>query len=172
MLKVIIQQYFSWSSEVIERREVQPEAPEASTPDLPCSKKFYKRLFLETTKLSNFAMVSSFLVGETKSRKADRKSAITKKLDQASWRELREVVKKRLEAEQTSPSNQEKIVLKNLRQIITCWILFPNLKGEKPSNWNQVVQLLSESWTRHVSINVYFEIYLKVSWSLGSATGS
>ena len=99
------------------------------------------------SKLTDANKVSNFLVDETKSRKADRKGSITKKLDQASWRELRETVKKRLEAElpSASASKQEKKALKNLRLTITCWILFPNLKGEKPSHWKQIVQFLSES---------------------------
>jgi hypothetical protein len=110
---------------------------------LPCTKKFYQKLSAEISKLSSAKKISNFLTEETKCRKLDRKSAITKKLDQAVWRELRESVRKIIEND-ASIQNDKK-VLKNLRQMIIAWILFPNLKGQKPPKWKNIIFMLTEA---------------------------
>jgi alpha-N-acetylglucosamine transferase len=108
--------------------------------NLPCTSKNYHRLSTELGKLNSVEKISNFLIEETKSRKCDRKKSLTKKLDQSDWRSLREEVKKRIEN-----SKNEKKFVKNLRQKITFWILFPNLKGDKPENWNKILEILIKS---------------------------
>jgi hypothetical protein len=108
--------------------------------NLPCTSKNFHRLSTELGKLNSVEKISNFLIEETKSRKCDRKKSLTKKLDQSDWRSLREEVKKLIEN-----SKNEKKFVKNLRQKITFWILFPNLKGDKPENWNKILEILIKS---------------------------
>ena len=133
-------------TEIIERDAslyTSPSSPKKPLQNLPCTKKFYKKLSAEISKLTSAEKVVNFLAAETKSRKLDRKNSLTKKLEQASWRDLREETKRRLESEMFLKN--EKKFLKKLRLLMTCWILFPHLKGEKPHDWNQILIKLS-SW--------------------------
>ena len=114
--------------------------------DLPCTPKNYHRLSTELSKLNSLEKILNFLTEETKSRKFDRKKSLTKKLEQADWRSLRDEVKKFVEN-----SKNEKKIVKNLRKKISFWILFPALKGDKPENWKKVSELLTKCWKNNYS---------------------
>ena len=102
--------------EVIERpTEPQMEVKEAKV-------EVNKKLKLKVEKLlKGFKKVSDikdFIQSETLERKNSRKDAITKKLEQCQWKELKSSLK----------SNLEKKSLKELKQIIKSQILYPMKK--------------------------------------------
>jgi hypothetical protein len=92
--------------------------------------------------LKDLECVSAFLTSENKSRKVERKKALTKKLDQQQWRQLRDSIKNRLEGLVSDKTMSKKFV-KKLHQELTWWILFPQLKGSKPLNWNHIASSLT-----------------------------
>jgi hypothetical protein len=119
----------------------EPKQPCNSLPTLglPCSVKQYQRLKDEIKKLVNVEKISSFLIDETKSRKVNRKKSLTKKLDQTDWRELREKVRKQIQ------STSFELDVKEVKKIITFWILYPKLKGQVPENWSQILKNFKSS---------------------------
>ena len=106
---------------------------------MPCPAKQYQRLTGEMKKLVNVKKISSFLIEETQSRKVNRKKSLTKKLDQSDWRELREEVRKQIE------KTSLELNVKELKNKITFWILYPKLKGQKPEKWSQVLSLFMKN---------------------------
>ena len=92
--------------------------------------------------LSSIQKISNFLLQETQSRKVNRKLSLTVKLDQSDWRALRDEVNKRIEAANREKEQNSKKFVRNLTKIVTFWILFPNMKGEKPGNWKNISKSL------------------------------
>ena len=129
--------------EVISREEAfapQPEKTEAkktgtssASPALPCSKKRFKKLIAGVESWSAAVDACKFAEAETKVRKTARKEAVTKKLDQAQWKELRTHI-------QTMAERGKK--LGRLRDFVLAWVLYPELKGKKPPQWDRVLREL------------------------------
>ena len=129
--------------EVISREEAfapRVKKPEQSATDtstassvLPCSKKRFKLLVAEVDGWKAVSDACKFAEAETKVRKAARKEAATKKLDQAQWKELRGHI-------QAMAGRGKK--LGRLKDFVLAWVLYPNLKGKKPPQWERVLREL------------------------------
>ena len=78
-----------------------------------------KKITLQMKTLEDFR---AFLKDETQARKISRKTAITKRLDQNTWKTLKSALKLKLD---------ENDSLKTLRQFLLSWILFPEFLGDQ-----------------------------------------
>ena len=76
---------FQFLGEVIERKK-----------DKKPNIKQFRKVFKEIKKLKNEEQIQEFLNTETKLRKENRKIALTKKLEQKSWKELKSAIKPKL----------------------------------------------------------------------------
>jgi hypothetical protein len=80
----------------------------------------------------------AFAKEETKSRKTSRKECLTKKLDQSQWKEFRMHLETHCSAGKSKKKGKK--LMETLREYVLSWILYPELKGEKPNEWNRVLQ--------------------------------
>ena len=106
---------------------------------LPCKPKQWLTIKSSIDKINSVEYVLSFVESESKQRKSDRKSAVTKPLDQKHWKALK------LHLKGTCKSGKMKRKeLSKLKDKIKLWILYPDLKGEPPQNWNQTLKQLEK----------------------------
>ena len=137
---------FGGIGEVISREEAfRPQSVDAVPEDankkttaaaLPCSKKRFKTLLGEVDGWETGKDACAFAEDETRVRKAARKEAVTKKLDQAQWRELRAHIKA------AAPTSKGGKKLDRLRECVLAWVLYPALKGKKPTDWEHILKEL------------------------------
>ena len=108
---------------------------------LPCSRKKWKKLnILTSNHTKNLEALQSFLINENKMRKTDRINSLTKKLGQDQWKSLRNELNISINKCDKSVANKktDKILGKS-KNLLLCWLLYPDLKGMKPDNWKQIV---------------------------------
>ncbi len=123
--------------------EVSP--PAASKPSeivldgssLPCKKSHWRRLCMVVDTWQECKDVTQFAMAENKQRKVDRKGAVTKKLNQTQWKELK--------ARLLSEGAKKKFKKKKLKTVVKAWIVYPELRGEIPEQWRQVVSALEKT---------------------------
>ena len=132
---------FSGIGEVISREEAfaPPQTVDANKKTtataLPCSKKRFKTLLGKVDGWKTGKDACAFAEDETRVRKAARKEAVTKKLDQAQWKELRAHIKAAAPA--ASKGGKK---LGRLRECVLAWVLYPELKGKKPTEWDYILK--------------------------------
>merc|ERR1712039_259486 len=116
-----------------DKTETKKSDTSTASPALPSSKKRFKKLIAEVESWSAAVDACKFAEAETKARKTARKEAVTKKLDQIQWKELRSHI-------QTMAERGKK--LSRLRDFVLAWVLYPELKGKKPPQWDRVLREL------------------------------
>lgn len=107
---------------------------------MPCSRKHWKQLCGKVGVWKCSADVANFAEEETRQRKASRKTALTKKLDQRQWKELRAHLKTAAAGDKLKPKR-----LRNLKEMAKAWILYPSMNGKYPEQWNGILAELNSN---------------------------
>lgn len=105
--------------------KAQPSETKASKPK--SDKKtavLASRLEEKMSKISNSKELLEFLDSESKMRKTDRKSAVTRKVDQSQWKEMRNEFKAILSGHVKAKQ------IRKMKQRLVSWILNPDSKGQ------------------------------------------
>ena len=108
------------SSDIIGEIVERPIEPQKNTKSI--SKKFWSRLNSVLSEIKDFEDMKAFIKAETDQRHKCRKEALTKKLEQAQWKELKIQIKTKL---------NENTALSSLKLFLYCYILCPLDKGRK-----------------------------------------
>ena len=109
--------------------------------EFPCSAKKWKRLNVSISNhTKDIKALQSFVNEENKIRKTSRTNALTKMLGQDQWKALRNDLNILLTKYATYDDNAKQIkTLRKSKNLILCWLLYPQLKGMKPKNWKNIV---------------------------------
>lgn len=91
-----------------------------SEPD-DATRKQYLKLKKSLKQLKSLDDIKAFIKEETKCRQECRKKALTKKLEQADWKELRSTIKSKMDGGNHVPE---------LKLMLMSWIIFPCHKGD------------------------------------------
>jgi len=107
---------------------------------LPCSYKKWKKLnSLISSYTKNVEALQSFVLEENKLRKTSRATSLTKMLGQDQWKALRNKLNILIDTCTSGDVKKKSIkILGKSKNLLLCWILYPNLKGMKPANWKQI----------------------------------
>lgn len=109
--------------------------------DVPCTKKHFQQLTSELSRLRTKADVLSFSERETLARRSDRKTAVSRKMDQDQWKALRAALRDHATSEELGGCGGGG--LQKLREAAKMWMLFPWLKGKRPDNWKETERKLA-----------------------------
>ena len=102
---------------------------------LPCNGNKWKNIREKLRIIkNNSSSVEKFIIEETKSRKVDRKSSLTRPLNQEQWKACKVKLK------QVLKSSDENLA-KAVKNLLTVYLLYPD--GQAPSNWSTVKKKLN-----------------------------
>ena len=113
--------------EIIERPV--PQENSKQTKAVILSKKYLSKLNHTLSQLKNLEDVKVFIKNETDQRQKCRKEALTKKMEQTEWKELKGHMKFQLTQDMS---------LAHIRLALYCWILCPLHKGTKCPEVDQI----------------------------------
>jgi len=121
--------------------ELQPQQPAkdktAGSSEIPAKKwrKFVKAAGQASTSPESLLR---FVSEESLHRKRDRKSALTKSLNQDQWKEMRGQIKEAASQLNSEADSQlVKIGLRSVSRSILHWMADPSFKGQKPGCWDK-----------------------------------
>ncbi|XP_059098521.1 uncharacterized protein LOC131892707 isoform X2 [Tigriopus californicus] len=84
------------------------------------------------------ADLAQFLMDETRQRKTDRHSCVTKALNQTQWKQVKTDLMNFMAGPKTNTPKAVSLVKQRLR----FWLVRPDLAGQKPPDWHKLVQQL------------------------------
>lgn len=128
--------------------EVPECNPEILQLDMPCSHSKWKKL---NARISNHTKhpkhLKCFVQEENQIRKTSRNTALTKLLGQDQWKALRNDLNACIDKLKYTKEDKEQNskILRKSRNLLICWILYPQLKGMKPVNWDQICDKFSKN---------------------------
>lgn len=131
---VLIDRAASNSEVTLESATHKAKASKESAGKLPCTPKLWERLCDATSQWKSVEDVLAFVQMETAERKQNRKGALTKKLGQDQWKELRSKLK--------DMCSDDKIKMKKVRTVARLWVLFPETKGFVPRDKKHLLSLI------------------------------
>ncbi len=132
---------------VVSREELlKPKAEEEpSINSLPCSKRRFSAVRATVDRLTTPEDIIKFTEEETRARKVSRKEAVTKRLSQEQWKLLRSHLKSAMAAAESKNERQlKRREVGAVRDTVLYWVLFPELEGERPANWEAISRALAQ----------------------------
>ena len=115
-------------------KNAETSPPAKKTTALPCKKKHWKLICATVDAWKSPDHVTSFVETETRLRKLDRKSAVTRKLDQTQWQELRAQLRERCQ----DGGKMGKAALKKVKELVRLSVTIPEAKGKFPKDWLKI----------------------------------